>query len=153
MRTVENAMADKVFVRTNRATKQCSKLEIHTFNILMAIDGKRSVRRIAQENMYKMDDLVDQIKGLFDKRLIEPVLGTSMNTNRQDYFDKLNISLRTMIGPIGDIFIRDQIALFGYDLSNFPMNRAYELIHKLSESIPDKEKAESFVKIMIDEIN
>jgi hypothetical protein len=68
-------------------------------------------------------------------------------------FNKLELNLRKMIGPIGDIFVRDQVALFGYDTSNLPMAKAYELIHKLSESIPDKIKAESFVRNMTDEIN
>jgi uncharacterized protein YjgD (DUF1641 family) len=153
MRTIQTEMADKVFERTPLNAEKGSKLEIHTFNILMAIDGKRSVRTIAQENMYKMDDLIDQIQELLVRGLIEPVLGASTNKNRQDFFDTLQISLRKIIGPIGDILIRDQVALLGYDLSNFPMGKTSELIHKLSESIPDREKAESFIRIMTDAIN
>jgi hypothetical protein len=153
MKAFQSEMANKVFERTNRAAEMGSRLDTHTFNILMAIDGKKSVATIAQEDQHEISDLVDQVKTLLDSGLIKLVLSVASNEKRHQYFKKLKFSLRRIIGPIGDMIIKDQVALLGYDISNFPMGKAYELVNNVSLLIPDKGKAESFVRSMTNEIN
>ncbi|MGD9006913.1 MAG: hypothetical protein PVG41_03275 [Desulfobacteraceae bacterium] len=56
--------------------------DIKSFNILFALDGKRSVQTIAEQDAFDLDDLTNRIKEFYDQGLIEPVMDDSISRGR-----------------------------------------------------------------------
>lgn len=63
-----------IFKRSDHLNLSDYSDDIKSFNILFALDGKRSVQTIAVQDAFDQDDLINRIKGFYDRGLIEPVL-------------------------------------------------------------------------------
>jgi len=61
----------KVFRRANHARLSDFAKDMKTFNVLAAIDGKRSVQKIASEDRFDPEQLTEKVIALFEQGLIE----------------------------------------------------------------------------------
>lgn len=124
--------------------------DTHVFNVLMAVDGERSVGAIAKEGYYELEDLAKVIKALVENGAIEPVLLSESQLNRKTFFSHLKAQLSIIMGPVSELIIQDFASEVGYNVSNFPMAKAHELINRVSQSIPDQAAAAAYVRHMRD---
>ncbi len=62
-----------VFKRSARVKLSDYSNDIKTFNILFALDGKRTVQTIAEQDVFDPDEFTARIKEFYDQGLIEPV--------------------------------------------------------------------------------
>jgi len=138
--------------------------DMHMFNILMAFDGKRSVEAIAREDHYEIDDLIQAIQQLVTSGAIEPVgtvpsdskkgtVTAYSDSMRDTFFSQLEDELSRIMGPVSGIIVQENMGQLGSDRSNFPMNRAGELVQLISRNIPDNNQSQAFVNRMTEVLN
>jgi hemerythrin len=72
-----NELADIIFKRVEGANYATIRDNVKLFSILMAVDGRRSVRAIARDDAYELDDLVATIDQMEKMGVIAAVDGTS----------------------------------------------------------------------------
>ena len=56
--------------------------DIKSFNILLALDGKRSVQTIATQDAFPLEELATNVKAFYDQGLIEPVVESGLSRGR-----------------------------------------------------------------------
>ena len=129
------------------------KHDMHTFNILMAIDGKRSVETIAREDQYELDYLIQAVQQLVINGSIQPVEVEYSDSMRDDFFAQLEAELSRIMGPVSSIIVQENVGQLGSDRSNFPMSRAGELVQLISRNIPDNNQSQAFANRMTEVLN
>ena len=127
--------------------------DMRTFNILMAIDGKRSVETIAREDHYELEDLVRVVQELAINGSIKPVEADYSDSIRDTFFTQLEEELSRIMGPVSSIIVQENVGQLGSDRSNFPMSRAGELVQLISRNIPDNSQSQAFVTRMTEVLN
>jgi acetolactate synthase regulatory subunit len=73
---------DVVFQRSAHVNMSQYANDVKTFNILLALDGKRSVKTVAEQDAYDPDELAVQVKTLYDQRMVEPVAASTVSKGR-----------------------------------------------------------------------
>ncbi len=68
-----------VFKRSARVNLSDYSDDIKTFNILFALDGKRTVQTIAVQDAFDRDEFAARIKEFYDQGLIEPVVPSQVS--------------------------------------------------------------------------
>ncbi len=102
-----------IFKRSDRFNVSDYTDDIKSFNVLFALDGKRSVETIAEEDAFDPDDLIDRIKGFYDQGLIEPVMDESISRGRaKKLLDAIILKRSRGVGAIAKA-IKVKIALKG----------------------------------------
>ncbi len=129
------------------------KHDMRMFNILMAIDGKRSVETIAREDHYELNDLIQAIQQLVVSGAIVPVEAEYSDSMRDAFFAQLEEELSKIMGPVSGIIVQENVGQLGSDRSNFPMNRAGELVQLISRNIPDNNQSQGFISRMTEVLN
>ena len=71
-----------IFKRSARLNLSDYADDIKTFNVLFALDGKRSVKTIAVQDAFDPDELEVRIKAFYDQGLIEPVMDEGISRGR-----------------------------------------------------------------------
>jgi hemerythrin len=98
-----NEFADIIFKRVQGANYQTIRDSLKLFSIYLAIDGRRSVRSIARDDAYELDDLVETIDQFEKLGLIAAVDGSEgghAETSSETDFIKLPKEFRTDITTI-----------------------------------------------------
>jgi hemerythrin len=98
-----NEFADIIFKRVQGANYETIRGSLRLFSIYLAIDGRRSVRSIARDDAYELDDLTVTIDRLEKLGLIAPVDGSEgsyTETHSEANFIKLPEEFRTGITTI-----------------------------------------------------
>jgi hemerythrin len=98
-----NQLADIIFKRVTGANYETIRDSLKLFTIYLAIDGRRSVRSIALNDAYELDDLVVTIDRLEKLGLVAPVDGSEggyTETHSEADFIKLPKEFRTGIKTI-----------------------------------------------------
>ena len=129
------------------------KHDMRTFNILMAIDGKRSVETIAKEDHYDPEELTSVVQQLVIAGAIEPVVAEYTDEMRDAFFTRLEDELSRIMGPVSSIIVQENVGQLGSDRSGFPMSRAGELVQLISRNIPDNNQSQAFVNRMDEMLN
>jgi hypothetical protein len=102
-----------IFKRSDRFTVSNRTDDITSFNILFALDGKRSVQTIAEQDAFDLDDLTNRIKEFYDQGLIEPVMEEYISHGRaKKLLDAIRHHRVRGIGAIVKV-IKVKIALKG----------------------------------------
>ena len=140
-------LADTVFKRTDSTPHTP---DMHTFNVLQAIDGKRSVGTIAQQDRYELQDLAEVIEQLLKEGAIEPIGSDDSKSVGVDFLKHMEAQLSRIMGPVSGMIIDEHVAELGIDTANIPMSKAHEIIALVSHSIPDKSESEAFSRNMTD---
>ena len=98
-----DVVKDIVFKRVEGAKYSTIKHDIRMFNIFFAVDGRRSVQRIAREDHYDLDYLLQAIHKMEKMGLLIPVDGaTSEDISNQtdEIFVRLPAEYRTGINAV-----------------------------------------------------
>ncbi len=87
--------------------------DIKTFNILFALDGKRSVQEIVVQDAFDPDEMKAKIKGFYDQGLIEPVMDDGISRGKaKKILDAIILKRSRGVGAIAKA-IKIKIALKG----------------------------------------
>lgn len=87
--------------------------DIKSFNVLFALDGRRSVQTIAEQDAFDQDDLISRIKGFYDQGLIEPIVDEVISRGRaKRILDAIILKRSRGVGAIAKA-IKIKIALKG----------------------------------------
>lgn len=126
-------------------------LDGHMLTVLMALDGEKTLGQIAQNTGLNMATLRAAVGKLAGLKLIE-IVQSSPNVLDQDFLDFLVSEMSMAIGPLGEVVVEDGLEDLGFDKSNFPTQRAAELVSLLSEEIQREEKRNEFKQSMVQKI-
>ena len=153
MAMTQEQIVDTVFKRSDTDSgENFTKDNLKAFNILMAIDGTRSVSQIAKDDFYEIDDLVEVVQQMFDQGIIEPAVTDASGAARKEFLQILEGHLGQIMGPVSGLLIEEKISDSGYHKHDYPMGRAHELIDQLSQAIGDESAAQSFKRTMTEEL-
>jgi len=87
--------------------------DIKSFNVLFALDGKRSVQKIAEQDAFDLMDLESRIKAFCDLGLIEPVADAGISRGRaKKILDAIILKRSRGVGAVAKA-IKIKIALKG----------------------------------------
>lgn len=142
---------DIVFKRVIDADYSRIKNKIKLVNVFLAIDGQRSVKTVAREENYKIDELISMVEQLIDLGL---VMVPHDNSTAMDsgFFDFLSDELAKELGPMGKIVLEDALGNLGFKKGILPKGSLQKLIDRLSQEMGDARKADNFKKTMAAEI-
>jgi hypothetical protein len=102
-----------IFKRSDSVNMSDFRSDIKTFNILFALDGKRSVQTIATEDNFDIDELSNKMKELYDQGLIERAADTVISRGRsKKLLDAIILKRSRGVGAIAKA-IKIKIALKG----------------------------------------
>ncbi|MFZ1986711.1 MAG: hypothetical protein WAU91_20035 [Desulfatitalea sp.] len=115
-------IAKTIFKRSARLKLSDYTNDIRTFNILFALDGKRSVETIAVQDAYDPDELVSRLKAFYDEGLIESVMDGGISRGRaKKLLDAIILKRSGGVGAIAKA-IKIKIALKGINPDNLTPN-------------------------------
>jgi hypothetical protein len=126
-------------------------LDGHMLSVLMALDGKSTIGKVAQQSGLNMATMRDATKKLVELKLIERVEGSGSFLDH-DFISFLISELSLAIGPLGEVIVEDGVEDLGYTKSNFPTHRAAELVNLLAQEIQRDEKRTGFKQRMVKKI-
>lgn len=142
-------IANMIFKRVEGKELSVFNNDIQMFNIIMAMDGRRSVGTIARENYYEVEFLSEKVKQLVQMEvleLVEEVGGqAAMNLEVIKY---LQAKLTKLIGPIAGKLIKEAAAKMGHDITSFPSGKFNELLDRVSLFIQNRGEAIDFKRSM-----
>ena len=102
-----------IFKRSDSVNMSDFRSDIKTFNILFALDGKRSVKTIATEDNFDIDELSSKLKELHDQGLIERAAENVISRGRsKKLLDAIILKRSRGVGAIAKA-IKIKIALKG----------------------------------------
>ena len=74
MTTPPEELSKTIFKRSARVNLSDYSNDIKTFNVLFALDGRRTVGTIIAQDAFDPDDFTAKIRGLEQQGLVEPVI-------------------------------------------------------------------------------
>ena len=102
-----------IFKRSARLNLSDYADDIKTFNVLFALDGKRSVETIAAQDAFDPDELGAKFKAFYDQGLIVPVMDDGLSRGRaKKLLDAIILKRSRGVGAIAKT-IKIKIALKG----------------------------------------
>lgn len=116
-------------------------------DVLRELDGKKPVLAVSRSLQIPMSTLREILSHLHRLHLIEVVQGSRESVDR-GFFKHLESRLADIMGPIAGILIRDEIENMGEVATQFPKERAPELIDRLAAKIFVESKKQAFLASM-----
>ena len=126
-------------------------LDGQTLNILMMLDGKKTIDQVAQQAGIILTDLRKVIIKLIKMRLVESVERAVTLIDR-DFLEFLVYRMSLAVGPLGEIVVDDCLEDMGFTRNNFPSQKSEELVNLLSQEIQREERRREFMQVMIKEV-
>ncbi len=151
MKITSGEFATMVFKRVEKNDLGEFSIDSQTLNVLMSLDGSKTVTSLAQEKGLNIGTLRDTITRLLELKLIEPNAAAIPIIDR-NFLTYLIQELSQAVGPIAQILIEDAVVDLGNDLNRIPAHRAAELVELLAREIQHQEKATVFKQNMISKI-
>jgi hypothetical protein len=136
-----------VFKRVEHVNPSDYNLDLVILNIAWAMDGKRPLSVIAQEDHYDLKDLLEKATQLLELGVIE-VSQSDQSVIDQEFVDILAGQLSKYLGPISTILIADTAKGLGYPLSHFPTHKLKHFIDLLAEKIQRQADKVAFRHVM-----
>ena len=93
-------------------------MDINMVRVLTSLDGKKSIKNIAQDMQVPSGQLRDSVEKLIQLGIIE-ALESRPKILDQAFFNSLSTSMARMVGPIASILIDDAIADLGMSSQAF----------------------------------
>jgi hypothetical protein len=151
MKITSGEFATMVFKRVDKNDLGEFSIDSQTLNVLMSLDGSKTVTSLAQEKGMSIGTLRDTVTRLLELKLIEPN-AAAIPIIDGDFLTYLIQELSQAVGPIAQILIEDAVVDLGNDLNRIPAHRAAELVELLAPEIQHSEKATLFKQNMISKI-
>ncbi len=126
-------------------------LDGEMLNILMMLDGKKTIDQVAQQAGVILTDLRKVIIKLIKMRLVESVERAYTLVGR-DFLGLLVYRMSLAVGPIGEILVEDGLEELGFTRNNLPSQKTAELVNLLSQEIQREDKRWEFKQVMLKEI-
>ena len=126
-------------------------LDSNMLSVLMALDGRKSVKEVAVQSGLTNDAIRDVLSKLLQLKLVEAV-ENKIPILDEDFLVYLEDQFSLAIGPIAGVIIEDEMKAMGYSQNAFPGNRAAELIDILAREIQRNEKKSQFKQAMVKKI-
>lgn len=134
--------------KTIRAGAEGVSLDADMIRLLLAIEGEKSLYRIAAEVDLDAASFKRALKKLLDQGLVEvvragrPLLGKA-------FFDRLQIELARAVGPIAALLLEEHMARIPGAEGGIAPERAAELVESLAREIPAERKRIAFQKAIL----
>ena len=140
-----------VYRKTNRSTSKSYEVDSHMLDLLIAIDGKKSVHQVAREvkmpsSVFKTTFLKLAKMGLI--KLVEAKEPTANET----FMESMSELLTDLMGPLGGVLIDDTAEAMGFDANHIPLSRLGNFIENLSREIPHEKQRNAFKEKMVHEM-
>jgi len=148
MEIASGEFATMAFKRVERNDLGEFSIDRQMLNILMSLDGSKTVASLAQEKGLNISTLRDTVIRLLELKLIEPN-AAAIPIIDDDFLTYLTQELSQAVGPIAQILIEDAVVDLGNDPNRIPAHRAAELVELLASEIQHQEKATVFKQSMI----
>jgi hypothetical protein len=140
-----------VFKRANRRDLGEFSLDSHMLSVLVELDGKKRLGSVAKRVGLDMGTVKRVIFRLLKLKLIKPQ-GKSVSVLTRDFFDYLHVQLSLALGPIADVLIEEAVTDLDESKSEFPGQRAAELVDLLAREIRREGKRIIFQQNMVKKI-
>jgi len=137
-----------VLKRTVRADLGEVSLDSQMLQVMMELDGRKTLGQVAQSLNVNLKNLRAIISRLYQLRLCETAT-ESMPMLGRDFFGILSSELSRAMGPIADVVIEDEISEMGEKPNRFPAHRAAELVDVLARQILREERKVAFQQAMV----
>ena len=151
MKITSAEFATMVFKRVETNDLGEFSIDSQTLNVLMSLDGSKTVASLAQEKGLNIGTLHDTVTRLLELKLIEPN-AAAIPIIDGNFLTYLTQELSQAVGPIAQILIEDAVADLSNDPNRFPAHRAAELVELLAHEIQHNEKVTLFKQNMISKI-
>jgi hypothetical protein len=143
-------MVNMAFRRVESKDLSQFKNDIQMFNILTAMDGRRSIGTIARDDFYEVDVLIEKVNQLVQMGVLEPVQGNGAGAVvHADAMKYLQAELTKLVGPVAGMLLKDTVAKLGHEISSFPKGKVGELLDRVATFIQNQNKAEDFKRTMM----
>lgn len=137
-----------VLKRTVRADLGEVSLDSQMLQVLMELDGRKTIGQIAQSLNMTLKDLRAILGRLYQLRLCE-IARNAIPSLGKEFFRFLSAELSRAMGPIADVVIEDEISDMGQSQAHFPAHRAAELVDVLARQILREERKVAFQQAMV----
>jgi len=123
-------------------------LDSHMLQVLMQLDGKKNLGSVASTLNIELATMKMAIAKLVELGLVEKSNATVPGISKE-FIDYMIAQLANAMGPIAEVIFEEEIEDFGGDPARIPKNHAAELITRLANEIPRKEKRLEFQQAMV----
>lgn len=141
-------VADLILKRTEKKDLGKITLNGEMFNVLVSIDGQRTLSQIAVQNDLTLLELRPIIIELAKLKLITKV-EKNVPVVDQDFINFTISALAVAIGPLGEIVLEEGLEDLGYSTHNFPQEKCAELVNLLAQDIQRENQRIEFKKKML----
>jgi hypothetical protein len=144
---------DMVFRIAPRGDDDDMALKGSQWNVLRLLDGARTIREITRELGRGEMETLKTLHGLLQRGLIEADQTPKRPPKRtvgKSFFHAVEQELTLVMGPMAPVIIEDHIAAMDETMSEFPQDRAAELVESASLEISDKAKRVDFQRKMLE---
>jgi hypothetical protein len=151
MAIASGEIASKVFCKVEGCETGEFSMDRQMLAVLMRIDGQKSLAVLSEETGFNLKQMRDIILRLIKLNLVVPA-SKKTSLMDDDFLACLKLTFSKAVGPIAQIIIEDTIEDMGYNISQFPVHQAAELIDLLSHEIQRDDKVLAFKQEMIQKI-
>ena len=123
-------------------------LDSQMLQVLMQLDGKKNLSAVANSLNIKLSSMKMVVAKLVELDLVE-VPAPIVPGISKEFIAYMIRQLANAMGPIAQVVFEDEIEQFGGDPAKIPKNHAAELITRLANEIPRKEKRLEFQQAMV----
>ena len=121
------------------------------WNVLALANGMRTISEIAGVlgwDEFKTSKIICQFvtAGLMEKAEDQGV--PEKKWVGQDFFDKIEMELRKVMGPVASFIIDDKLMEWGEAKAYFPRDQAKPFVEALGEEVPSELKRKEFIKVL-----
>jgi len=151
MAKIPGDLTNLVFGRVEGKNFGELSIDSHMLNILISLDGKKTLGQIASQNGMNRNDMRTALAKLMKYGLVESA-NRAVQTLDSAFLKFLTFQMSQSVGPIASILIEDAARVLGYGTSAIPVHRAAELVDLLSKEIANEQARNLFTKRMVDRI-
>ncbi len=144
---------DIAFRLSSRKNSDDIVLKADEWNVIVRLNGVKDVREIARELGIDEIRTAKKLFRLLETELIEVAARPPQPPKRtvgKVFFDRVQVELTQIMGPIAPVIIDDTVAEMDEKISAFPRDRAAELVERVSSEISDEGKRLDFQKLMLE---
>lgn len=131
-----------------------AQLKSSEWAIVTQIDGNQTVQKIMENLSLEEDECLAILYSLFQKKLIQikKIQTEDQIFVSEDFFQKIEDSLVTIIGPVANYLIADVMWELNENREKFDKDKVPMLIEAISQEIKDEHKSVQFQQQMLKEI-
>ncbi len=139
------------FQKADREISRDVTIDSDMLKVLMALDGKKTVREVSTELDMGKALFKSTFLKLYKSGLIEKV-GEDLACVTAPFIKQMRETLIQLIGPLGSVLVDDAAKDMGWKVSRIPVARVADFVVAVAREIPGDQQSNEFKKQMIAEI-